>query len=85
MDLLEYVETQFKKGKKPAEIRKLLVENGYPVYDIENALAISEDDKSKRSLKISVNVKNAPGYVFIFAVSGILILVGIITLVLYLK
>jgi len=89
MDLLEYVEAQFKKGKKPAEVRKLLVENGYPVYEIENALAISEDDE-KPSRKISINInainlKNAPGYMIIFALSGILIIIGIITLFFYAK
>ena len=84
MDLLEYVETQYKKGKKPAEVRKLLVENGYPVYEIENALAISEDDE-KPSRKISINIKNAPGYMIIFALSGILIIIGIITLFFYAK
>ena len=87
MDLLEYAAMQMKKGKKPAEIRQLLVQNGYPVYEVENALAVNEtkeESKSKGSpFKVSVNIGNAPGYMIMIALSGILILVGTITLAFY--
>ncbi len=85
MDLLEYVAQQIKKGKSPSEIRQLLVQNGYPVYEVENALSVAEskdDAKGKSPLRISVN---APGYAIIMAVSAILMVVGIVTLVLYIK
>ncbi len=89
MDLLEYVAMQMKKGKKPSEIRQLLVQNGYPVYEVENALAVSEPDekddaKGKKSpLKVSLKL-NAPGYVVILALSITLMVVGVATLVFYL-
>ena len=79
MDLLEYAAQELKKGKKPAEIRNLLVENGYPVYEIENALALT-DSKDGKKQRFSVK---APGYVVILIISGILIVIGIITLILY--
>jgi len=87
MDLMEYVAMQLKNGKKPAEIRQLLVENGYPVYEVENALAVTEEKtkkERKNPFKVSINIKNAPGYVLIFALSIALITAGIITLALYL-
>ncbi len=85
MDLLEYVAQQIKKGKKPAEIRQLLVQNGYPVYEVENALSVAESkdgSKGKIPLKISFT---APGYIIIMAVSVVLMVIGIVTLVLYIK
>ncbi len=84
MDLLEYAAQQIKKGKSPAEIRKLLVQNGYPVYEVENALSVAEskdERKGKSPLKISFN---APGYVIMLAVSAILLAMGIAALVVYL-
>ncbi len=83
MDLLEYVAQQIKRGKKPSEIRQLLVQNGYPVYEVENALSVAEskdEKKGKGSLKISFN---APGYMIIMAVSAVLLVIGVITLVIY--
>ncbi len=83
MDMLEYAAQQIKKGKKPSEIRQLLVQNGYPVYEVENALSVAEskdERKGKMPFKISVN---APGYVIILAVSGILMIIGIIAIILY--
>ena len=90
MDLLEYVALQMKKGKNPAEIRQLLVQNGYPVYEVENALSVAdtkgEETKKRFSItlpKVSLNM-HAPGYIIILALSGILMLAGIVTLILYL-
>lgn len=85
MDLLEYVALQIKKGKNPGEIRQILVKNGYPVYEVENALAVAEtkDEAAKKKFSVSLNFGNAPGYMIIFAISGILIVAGIVTLVLY--
>ncbi len=83
MDLLEYVAQQIKKGKNPAEIRQLLVQNGYPVYEVENALSVAESKeevKGKIPLRISVN---APSYVIIMAASAVLLAIGIITLIIY--
>jgi hypothetical protein len=87
MDLLEYVAMQIKKGKNPSEIRQILVKNGYPVYEVENALAIAETKGEKKQVKLNLNlgfIKNAPGYVIIFSISGILIAIGIVTLIIYL-
>ena len=85
MDLLEYAALQIKKGKTPGEIRQILVRNGYPVYEVENALAVAEtkDEAAKKRFSISLSFGKAPGYAIIFAVSGILIAIGIATLVLY--
>ena len=87
MDLLEYVAQQMKKGKNPAEIRQLLVQNGYPVYEVENALSVADtkEEEGKKGIrlpKVSLNV-HAPGYIIILAISGILMLAGIVTLILY--
>ena len=95
MDLLEYVALQMKKGKNPAEIRQLLVQNGYPVYEVENALSVADtkEEETKKGIhlpkisgislpKMSLNV-HAPGYVVILVLSGILMLAGIVTLILY--
>ncbi len=85
MDLLEYTAQQIKKGKNPSEIRQLLVQNGYPVYEVENALSVAESKDEvlgKARFKVSVN---APGYAIIMAVSAVLLVVGIVTLVLYMK
>jgi len=86
MDLLEYAALQMKKGKSPAEVRKLLVQNGYPVYEVENALSVAEtNDEEKKSRKLSLNSLKikAPGYVLILGLSGVLLVVGIVTLILY--
>ncbi len=85
MDLLEYVALQIKKGKNPAEIRQLLVKNGYPVYEVENALAVAEskDDAKGKKVSISVNLGSTPGYKIIFALAGILIAIGVVVLFLY--
>lgn len=88
MDLLEYVAQQIKKGKKPAEIRQLLTQNGYPVYEVENALSVAEskDDAKKAGVRIPLKLSiNAPSYVIVLAVSAILLVVGIVSLVLYIK
>lgn len=86
MDLLEYVAIQVKKGKNPSEIRQVLVKNGYPVYEVENALAVTETKSEGKKISLKINlgfIKKAPGYVIIFSISGILIVVGVITLILY--
>lgn len=85
MDLLEYAAMQMKKGKSPAEVRQLLVKNGYPVYEVENALSVAEtDDEEKKTRKLSLNLKlKAPGYVLILGFSGVLLAVGIVTMILY--
>lgn len=88
MDLLEYVAQQIKKGKKPAEIRQLLVQNGYPVYEVENALSVAEskEDGKKAGARIPLKLSvNAPSYVIIMAVSTILLVAGIVALVLYMN
>ena len=55
MDLLEYVALQMKKGKTPGEIRQLLVQNGYPVYEVENALSVAETKDETAKPKFSLN------------------------------
>ena len=83
MDLLDYVAEQIKKGKKPGQIRELLVQNGYPVYEVENALSVAEtkDEKGgKKAINVSVN---APGYMIILVMSAILLIAGVVTLILY--
>ncbi len=88
MDLLEYVAQQIKRGKKPAEIRQLLVQNGYPVYEVENALSVAEskDDAKKAGVRIPLKLPvNVPGYVVMLAVSAVLLVAGIVALVLYVK
>ena len=82
MDLLEYVALQMERGKKPGEIRQLLVQNGYPVYEVENALAVAEKDEEKPKSKFSLKI-SAPGYVIILVLSALLMAVGIVTLILY--
>ncbi len=85
MDLLEYAAQQIKRGKNPAEIRQLLVQNGYPVYEVENALSVAESKdelKGKGPFKISFN---APGYVIIMAVSAVLLVIGVAALVIYVR
>ncbi|MBS3133518.1 hypothetical protein J4470_05360 [Candidatus Woesearchaeota archaeon] len=87
MDLLEYVALQMKKGKNPSEIRQLLVQNGYPVYEVENALSVAETkDEEKKASKISLSSLkvNVPGYILILALSGVLMAVGVATLIVYL-
>jgi len=84
MDLLEYVALQMKKGKKPAEIRQLLIQNGYPVYEVENALAVTEPDTGKTKNPLNISLKfNAPGYMIILTLSIVLMVVGVVTLILY--
>jgi len=81
MDLLDFAAREMKKGRSPSEIRKSLVDNGYPVYEVENALAVNEegeDEKIKKKLAIK-----APGYILIMGLSVILLAVGSIALVLY--
>ncbi|MBI2664722.1 hypothetical protein HYX10_05290 [Candidatus Woesearchaeota archaeon] len=84
MDLLEYVALQMKRGKSPAQIRQLLIQNGYPVYEVENALAVAETDEKagKSGHKFSFKL-NAPGYLLILGVSVVLMITGIATLVMY--
>ena len=87
MDLLEYVALQMKKGKNPSEIRQLLVQNGYSVYEVENALSVAETkDEEKKASKISLSSLkvNVPGYILILALSGVLMAVGVATLIVYL-
>ena len=85
MDLLEYVAMQMKKGKKPKQIRQLLVQNGYPVYEVENVLAKVDTQKEDKKQPLKVSVKlNAPSYVIIFILAVVLLVAGIVVLILYL-
>ena len=63
------------------------MQNGYPVYEVENALSVADtkEEETKKGIhlpKFSLNV-HAPGYIIILALSGILMLAGIVTLILY--
>jgi len=88
MDLLEFVAQEMKKGKDIQQIRDILIKNGYPLYDVDNALAVEAQKKDEKGQANSFGnvfgkIKGLPGYVFIFAMSIILIIVGIGTLVFY--
>lgn len=67
-ELTEYVRQQLQAGRKPKEIRAMLIKNGYSVYDVEKALG------SKEAKKISTPLLLLAGGV-------VLLLIGIVLLV----
>ncbi|MEM0473554.1 MAG: hypothetical protein QXF88_02435 [Candidatus Aenigmatarchaeota archaeon] len=85
--LVEYIKAELYRGLTPAQIKQTLVENGWPVYEINEAFNLinnpkPEEKTTSNSLKTE-QVKEKSNTVIIILVVGVLIVGGVFGFVLF--